>query len=52
MIPKIICFIFGHVRREKAVTDISGSIRTYYWEYQDYCPRCGKELSTSKQHEE
>ncbi|NQT33239.1 MAG: hypothetical protein HQ594_06180 [Candidatus Omnitrophica bacterium] len=55
MIPKIICFIFGHICREKQYTGetmqvkdpISGGTMPapfYMWRYNSQCPRCGKEI--------
>lgn len=52
MIPKIICWLFGHKRREKSYTgnystnaDILGRYAAYYiWKYWEQCPRCGKDL--------
>ncbi len=48
MIPKILCFLFGHILREKVTTNIKGSgfDQTYYWHWQylNMCPRCGKRL--------
>lgn len=54
MIPKIICFLFGHKIREKAYTgetyqtaNLLGmpfSVSLYKWSYLEKCPRCGKKL--------
>lgn len=54
MIPKLICFLFGHRRREKMYHGIiPGTERldplhrpslSYEWKYLKFCPRCGKEI--------
>jgi hypothetical protein len=50
---KIICFIFGHIRREEVftgefasqITDVLGRpTALYIWQYNKVCPRCGKDL--------
>ena len=51
MIPRIICFIFGHKRRSKAYSDrdiaMSNEQYSYFhWVYYNFCPRCGKKKLT------
>lgn len=49
MIPKIICFIFGHTRKRFIkeyikYQDVWETIWYGYWLFWDNCPRCGKNL--------
>jgi hypothetical protein len=45
---KLICWIFGHIYREKVFDrmdiDILNRIQYFTWEWPDRCPRCGKKL--------
>ena len=54
MIPRIICFLFGHVFKQKVYTgqtyegsNMLGSrflVSLYRWEYLKRCARCGRLL--------
>ena len=47
MIPKLICWLFGHIRRgQKNAHKIEGDQYGIYWDifYYKYCPRCGEAL--------
>lgn len=48
MIPKIICWLFGHVFREKSYQDVKEgvvqNVYTYRWRYWKICPRCGQKI--------
>ena len=59
MIPKIICWLFGHKRREKycmsdmktfdwinPLTGITEKIPVKFWKFLDRCPRCGEPLKS------
>lgn len=44
MIPKIICFIFGHeITKSKKVPNAYGYVH-YEYEFNKKCPRCGAKL--------
>lgn len=51
MIPKIICFIFGHIRSKHVNQTYQMLGDKYIEKYQllelNVCPRCGKNLLTS-----
>ena len=57
MIPKIICFIFGHKIREKRKFNYRGwdgsgyTLFSWEWEYYYKCPRCDVELKNTDSHE-
>lgn len=52
MIPRLICKLFGHKRREKYYTPedieiINGSrfhVDVWHWRENEVCPRCGQKL--------
>ena len=51
MLPKLICFIFGHEKRSKRYSkeEIELSIRDstmryFHWVENKVCPRCGAKL--------
>ena len=52
MIPKFICWLFGHIWKEKFYTSEGWEGYQYvkYWKWTelDRCPRCGKDFREEK----
>lgn len=46
MIPKLICWLFGHIWKTKIfeIPEHKDDIRLFHWEYLDRCRRCGKKI--------